>query len=319
MVRRAVSVAAVAVVVLLVGGWLVVYSGLIGGPTPRPLVTGQRTLPPPQRTASPPVESSRDPSAKPTASVADAPTPTPFPTPIDTNVHAAAVVVPFRSADLAMSISGIVNTVYVSPNDQVIGGELLLKLDQTKYLSDIEIASASVDQTQAAADAATLIVEQLPPDATTDQIAAAQAGLKVAQTNLELAHSQLSAAQAALRQTELRAPIAGRVATIDVAPGEQVTAGDTVVTIGDTSTWLIETTDVSEIDVVRVAVGDRATISFTALPDLVATGVVDSIQGRGANDDGEISPSYVVTIRPDAYLAQLRWNMTANVSIVPST
>ena len=77
-----------------------------------------------------------------------------------------------------MSISGVVSTVYVHTNDQVIGGELLLKLDQTKYLSDIEVASASVDQAQAAVDNATLAVEQLPADATTDQIAAAQAALE---------------------------------------------------------------------------------------------------------------------------------------------
>jgi len=31
-----------------------------------------------------------------------------------------------------MSINGIVSTIYVHPHDQVIGGQLLLTLDQTK-------------------------------------------------------------------------------------------------------------------------------------------------------------------------------------------
>jgi RND family efflux transporter MFP subunit len=216
-----------------------------------------------------------------------------------------------------MSISGVVSTVYVHENDQVIGGELLLKLDQTKYVSDELVASAAVDQAQAQVNSATLAVDQLPTDATTDQVNAAQAALRLAQSNLELAQQQQLAAQAALRQTELRAPIAGTVASLDVTTGEQVNAGETIASVGDFSTWLVETTDVSELDVVRVAVGDKATITFTALPGVVETGVVDSIEARGTENNGEIN--FAVTIQPDTYLPQLRWNMSATVSIVPTS
>ena len=215
-----------------------------------------------------------------------------------------------------MSLSGVVSTIYVHVNDQVIGGQLLLQLDQTKYVSDIEVATASVDQADAAVNQATLTVDQLPPDTPPAEVDAAQAELSLAQANLELAHSQLNAAQTALRQTELRAPIAGIVASIAVSQGEPVTAGETIVSIGDTSAWLIETTDVSELDVVRLAVGDRARVTFTALPGQVVSGAVDSIQVRGTSQDGEVV--FAVTIRPDVYLPQLRWNMSANVSIEPS-
>ena len=128
---------------------------------------------------------------------------------------------------------------------------------------------------------------------------------------------QSSAAQAALRQTELRAPIAGTVANIDVTTGEQVSAGETIASVGDFSTWLVETTDVSELDVVRVAVGDKATVTFTALPGVEETGVVDGIEARGTDNNGEIN--FAVTIQPDTYLPQLRWNMSATVSIVPTS
>jgi multidrug resistance efflux pump len=160
-------------------------------------------------------------------------------------------------------------------------------------------------------------VSQLPSDATADQIDAAQAALRLAQSNRDLAQSQLGAAQSALRQTELRAPIAGTISNIDVTTGEQVTAGQTIASIADMSSWLIETTDVSELDVFRVAVGDRATITFSALPGVTATGVVDSIQLRGTNNSGAVN--FAVTIAPDTFLPQLRWNMSAQVSIVPSS
>lgn len=300
MVRRAVPVAVVAVLVVLIGGWLFVYSGLIGpspstSPTPGPSIPNASLTPTPRPVV----------------------TPSPVATPIDTSIHASAVVVPIRSADLAMSISGVVSTLYVHTGEQVTGDKLLLKLDQTKYLSAIQVASAAVDQAQAEVDSATLAVEQLPANATVDQIAAAQAALRLAQSNLEVAHSQLSAAQTALRQTELRAPIAGAIANIDVTTGEQVTAGQTIASIGDMTTWLIETTDVSELDVVRVAVGDRATITFTALPGVEAGGVVDSIEARGTKVNGQVN--FTVTIKPDTFMPQLRWNMSATVRIIPTS
>ena len=307
---RALSVIAVIAVVVLAGAGVAYYGGFIGHDSATPSPTAQRT--------SEPVQSS-SPSSRPSATpVAPRPSSTPRPsaTPIDTNVHAAAVVVPQRSADLAMSLSGVVSTIYVHVNDQVIGGQLLLKLDQTKYLSDIEVATASVDQADAQVNQAAVTVDSLPSDAAPGDVAAAQAALSLAQANLVLAHSQLNAAQTALRQTELRAPIAGIVASIGVSQGEPVAAGETIVSIGDTSAWLIETTDVSELDVVRLAVGDRATVTFTALPGQVVTGAVDSIQVRGTSHDGEVV--FAVTIRPDAYLPQLRWNMSAIVSIKPS-
>ena len=301
---RALSVFALVIILVVIVASVAVLGGFIGGvgPTQSPITT-----------RSPATSST---SIRPSTRPSSLPTPSAIPTPIDTNVHASAVVVPVNSADLAMSISGVVSTIYVHEHDQVIAGELLLKLDQTKYVSDIQVATASVDQATAAKDSATLAVEQLPTDASTDQIQAAQAQLQLDQANLELAQSQLTAAQTALRQTELRAPIAGTVANIDVGTGEPVTAGETIVTIGDMTTWLIETTDVSELDIVRVAVGDIAQITFTALPGIDVTGVVDSIQVRGTTDQGEVS--FAVTIRPDVFLSQLRWNMSANVSITPS-
>ena len=159
-------------------------------------------------------------------------------------------------------------------------------------------------------------IQQLPIDATPGQVELAQADLHLAQADLDLARSQLTESQAALRQTELRAPIAGTIASLAVAPGEQAEAGEALATIADTSTWLVETTDVTELQIVRVAVGDRATMTFAALPDVALSGHVDRIQIRGTTNDGEVR--FAVDIRPDVRLPQLRWNMSASVRIIPS-
>ena len=82
------------------------------------------------------------------------------------------------------------------------------------------------------------------------------------------------------------------------------------------ASWLIETTDLSELEVVRIAAGDRATITFAALPDVSLTGHVDRIQVRGTTDSGEVK--FAVVIRPDVHVPDLRWNMSATARIEPS-
>jgi HlyD family secretion protein len=262
----------------------------------------------PRATPSPSVRPSLSP--RPSASVR------PSPTPIDTAIRATAVVVPQRSADLALPVSGIVDQIFVHELDAVTIGQLLLRLDQSTYEAAIDVAQEELDSAEAAVTKAELQVERLPEDATPAEIEQAQVELRLARTDRDVAASALSEAQVALRQTELRAPFSGTVAAINVERGEQAHAGEPVVTIGDLSGWLIETTDLSELEVVHVHVGDAATVTFEALPHLVLAGHVDQIQVRGTGPAGNVV--FAVAIRPDRHDEQLFWNMTATVRITPS-
>jgi len=280
-----IGVVAMALVVLLLGGAFV-------GPRPTP---------------SPAVRPSVSP--RPSASVR------PSPTPLDTAIRATAVVVPQRSADLALPISGIVDQIFIHELDAVTIGQLLVRLDQSTYEAAINVAQEELDRAEAAVTKAELQVERLPDDATPAEIEQAQVDLRLARTDRDVAASALSEAQVALRQTELRAPFSGTVAAINVERGEQAPAGEPVVTIGDLTGWLIETTDLSELEVVHVHVGDAATVTFEALPDLVLAGHVDRIQVRGTGPAGNVV--FAVAVRPDTHNEQLRWNMTATVRITP--
>ena len=280
-----IGVVAMALAVLLLGGAFV-------GPRPTP---------------SPAVRPSVSP--RPSASVR------PSPTPLDTAIRATAVVVPQRSADLALPISGIVDQIFIHELDAVTIGQLLVRLDQSTYEAAINVAQEELDRAEAAVTKAELQVERLPDDATPAEIEQAQVDLRLARTDRDVAASALSEAQVALRQTELRAPFSGTVAAINVERGEQAPAGEPVVTIGDLTGWLIETTDLSELEVVHVHVGDAATVTFEALPDLVLAGHVDRIQVRGTGPAGNVV--FAVAVRPDTHNEQLRWNMTATVRITP--
>ena len=58
--------------------------------------------------------------------------------------------------------------------------------------------------------------------------------------------------QVDLTNTELKAPFSGIIAELKVKVGEQVASGQPVVQIADQSSWLLETDDLTEINVVDV-------------------------------------------------------------------
>jgi HlyD family secretion protein len=86
-----------------------------------------------------------------------------------------------------------------------------------------------------------------------------------------------------------------------------------VVQLADLAAWQIETTDLTEQNIVRVRSGSQASVSFDALPSLDLRGTVSRIRPLGENKQGDIT--YAVTIKLDQQDPQLRWNMTATVAI----
>lgn len=288
-------VATVVAVAVIAVGLVLANSGLFNSPTTSP---------------------SASPIAAPTQTFPTLPTPRPSASPLDSSVVASGVVVPLRSAELATRVSGVASALYVHDGSRAEANQLLLKLDQSTYQAQVDVAQAAVGESTAAVELAQLQLDQLPPDASPGQVETVQATLRLAEAELDLARATLSSAQSALLQTEVRAPFAGTIADVAIEVGEQAIAGETVITIGDTTGWLIETTDVSELEVVRLAVGDRASVSFEALADLVIEGTVDRIQVRGTTANGGVV--YAIAIRPDVHHDELRWGMTATVRITPS-
>lgn len=174
------------------------------------------------------------------------------------------------------------------------------------YNAKLQPTDAQVQQALAAVQTAKNQLAKLQP--TAEDLAAAEASAKAAQAARDLAAQQLDAAR-------LLAPFDGQVTSLEFKDGEYVPAGGTVLRLADTGTWRVETTDLTELNIVSVAVGDKATLSFDAIPDLELTGHVTQIKGYGENKQGDIV--YTLVIALDQQDARLRWNMTAKVSIDP--
>jgi multidrug efflux pump subunit AcrA (membrane-fusion protein) len=136
--------------------------------------------------------------------------------------------------------------------------------------------------------------------------------LALAKARLENAQAQLASASAALEDLKLRAPFDGTVSQVFVRENEWVNPGEPVIVFGDLTNLQVETTDLNEIDVTRIAVGSQATITFDALPELVAEATVLSISSKSSPGSGV---NYTVILEFDEIPEGLRWDMTAFVDI----
>lgn len=137
--------------------------------------------------------------------------------------------------------------------------------------------------------------------------------VSVAQARITNAEAQLAAAKAALANLELRAPFSGTVVTLDLKPGAYVAPGQAILLLVDTSDWRIETTDLTELNVVRVKEGSGVEVTFDAIPGSKFSGNVLKVNSLGENRQGDIT--YKILTSVNNLDERLRWNMTCAVVI----
>jgi multidrug resistance efflux pump len=176
--------------------------------------------------------------------------------------------------------------------------------EHDRLVNALDQAHAAVDQAQAAVDEADRHYQARRDGPDPDELAIAQARLANAQ-------AQRSAAQVALDNATLRAPYAGEITSLKISAGEQMRAGDPAIQIADFSAWYVETTDLNELEVVNIQVGQSAILQPDALPGVELTGVVERIASAYVEKGGDIL--YTVHIRMDKLDERLRWGMTVAV------
>jgi len=179
-------------------------------------------------------------------------------------------------------------------------------------------AEATVEQAQAGTRQADAAVAQAEA-----QAAGARAALDQARAQVGLAEAQVTQAVAAVEtarvaveERTLRAPFAGRVLDVTSELGEPVTVATTV-TVADVSGWRVATTNLTELQVVAVDVGDVVTVEVDALPGRTFEGRVEQVAFEPRVVRGDVT--YVATVRlvdaalSDADRRVLRPGMTAVV------
>ena len=252
----------------------------------------------------------------------------------DQRILSEGIIYPVRYAQMVMPVDGMVGEILTTEGARVKAGQPLIRLVRQDYearvgsaRSDVARAAAAVEQAQVnLADAQREFDRQKQLEAAG---ATARQQLDQARTALERSRAALAQAEAdlltqrnketeaerLLDKTELRAPIDGTVAFLDVKVGEHSLPGTVLVRIADESAWVIRSDDLTELVIARVRIGNPAVLTFDGIPGLEIPGKVAMIRPYGEKKRGDIT--YTVTIAPERWDDRLRWMMTAQIAITP--
>jgi HlyD family secretion protein len=177
--------------------------------------------------------------------------------------------------------------------------------------SDLDAARAAADATAAevtASDAA---------------IARAEQALVAATRRVSQARAQQTRAQDVLQKTEIRSPLDGIVSRLQVRQGEMVVIGiqnqpgTTLMTVSDLSQVNAEV-KVAEADVLRVAVGQPASVVLEALPGRTFPGRVIEVGASALPVAGTAASAreFLVRVRLDDPDPGLRPGLTCDADIL---
>jgi len=175
-----------------------------------------------------------------------------------------------------------------------------VRLEQTEWNlpSQKQLVAAQAD-----VESASLNLEELKKGSSEEEIAAALADLKAAQHSVEAMNQSL----------EITAPYNGTVVEILANPGESVPAYQPVITFADLSEFQVVTTDLSEVDVSKLFVGQSVDIVIDAFPNQSSTGKISQIDSKSS---GGSAVYYTVTFDFDNPPAGLLWGMTTFITFL---
>ena len=167
----------------------------------------------------------------------------------------------------------------------------------------LRAANAGVAAAAAQREAMQAQLDLLLAGASVEEIAAIEAKVTQAEVGLE-------AAKAALAHAEVRAPFAGTVTSVMVEVGNSMRPGQVAVVLATLERLQARTTDLTELDIVHVSVGQPVVVTADGLAGREFRGVVSDISLRGTESRGQVVYDVYVDLI-DADDAPLRWGMTA--------
>ena len=257
-----------------------------------------------------------------------------------------------RKVDISSDISARVTELLIDEGEDVEEGQVLLRLDRSRYEAAVNRSRANLMQSQAAVAQAQANFVRAERDAerkeslwARDSLLVSRQEVENARTDLEVqrslressqfgvsqARAALDEAQDQLSKTVILAPMAGRVTRLNVEEGETVIVGtmnnpgSLVLTVSDLSVMEV-VLEVDETDVPEITLGDRATVDLDAFPDLEFPGVVTEIgnsairppsQVAGTGQTPTIDFEVVVTLENPK--AELRPDLSATAEVITET
>jgi len=262
---------------------------------------------------------------------------------ISSRVKATGEITPEKRVAISAKVVGEIINLPVVEGQDVVVGQLLLEIERDLYEGARNQARAALRQSEVSvrrqevqlADAQRNLrrTRELIADGLVSQEAldGAQLALDTAVVELEAQlqaveqyRSGLQRAEDDLARTTIRSPMNGTVIQLNAEQGETVVPGSTnlpgsvIMTVADMSILLAEV-EVSEVDVVNVALGQEAEVKVDALGTDPQKGRVVEIATSGRRDPAQGTIRFRVKVALDDPDPALRPAMTAKVDILTAT
>ncbi len=136
--------------------------------------------------------------------------------------------------------------------------------------------------------------------------------IRSARLTVQQRQGTLADAQQALADYSVKAPFEGTIASVDAEKGDTVSSGTAIATL-ITEQRIAEIT-LNEVDVAKVSVGQKATLTFDAVTDLSLTGTVAEVDTIGTVSQNVVS--YNVKINFDTQDDRIKPGMSVSASII---
>jgi len=139
--------------------------------------------------------------------------------------------------------------------------------------------------------------------------------VRIAKTKLASAQNQLASAVEDYNNMIIRAPFEGEVADLKVLRGDQIGESTSAATL-ITEQKIVEI-PLNEVDIAKVKLGQKASLTFDAFSDLIITGEVIEIDTLSTVSQGVVS--YNIKIAFDVQDERVKPGMSVSASIILSS
>jgi RND family efflux transporter MFP subunit len=133
-----------------------------------------------------------------------------------------------------------------------------------------------------------------------------------AELSVQQQENALGQAKENLADCYLRAPFAGTITNFTVQKAESIGTGTAVGTLITQQQYA--TVSLNEVDVAKVQVGQKATLTFDAIPNLSVAGVVSEIDSIGTVSSGVVN--YNIRISFSSQDSRIKSGMSVNAAII---
>lgn len=176
-----------------------------------------------------------------------------------------------RRVVVTADVAGRVHRVGVRDSDRVTGGTVVVALDADQWQLALHEARVALREAERRYRELLLFDSGLPDDVRRERQSAARL-----MSGLERAEIQMRRAELDLDRTRVRTPFAGRVASVRVLPGARIRQGVELLTVLDVDPMAVHVR-VLESDLAHLTSGGAAQLRFTAFPNEVFLGRVQSV------------------------------------------